>query len=55
MRIACCVSKATRAHAHVNALAKPHVFARTHAHKHGNIYFPRQQLLSERASVLRYT
>jgi hypothetical protein len=49
-RVACWISKATRAQAHSSAPLRPHT------HKQARlIAFPRQQELRQRASTLRYT
>jgi hypothetical protein len=60
IRVVCCINKTTRTHA--CACTHPRSRAPTQARKHArahtykqDIAFPRQQWLSERASMLRYT
>ena len=60
VRVACSISKAKRAHVHAHAHAPehPHTRALAHTHTHTEKYliliaFPRQQLLRERAWVMK--
>jgi hypothetical protein len=65
MRVAFWISKATRSQEHVRTRALTHPLTpTTHKHAHTHIHtekyviiiaFPQQQLLRERASLLRYT
>ena len=52
MRVACWISKATRARVCTRLRARAPTYARKHAHRQP---FPRQQWFRERTSMLRYT
>ena len=62
MRVACWISNALDAHAHINAHAPGHAHTRKHSPTHANTRketsntaFERQQMLHKRATMLRYT
>ena len=55
-RVACCISKATRAQAHTQTRAFIHSHTHTHIRKYAiREAFSRQHWLRERALMLRYT